>query len=58
MEAALFVMSQKSIRMGVFWEGEFSITKSPVKMFNALYDTGALQGSNISKELVDANTSQ
>ena len=58
MEAALSVMSQECIRMGVFREGEFSINKSAVKMFNVLFDTGALQRSYISKELVDAHRSQ
>ena len=40
---------------GSFREGEFSINKSAVKMFNVLFDTGALQRSYISKELVDAH---
>ena len=58
MEAALSVMFQECIKMGVLREGEFSINKSAVKMFNVPFDTGALQRSYISKELVDAHKSQ
>ena len=39
-------------------EGEFLINKSAVMMFNVLFDTGALQRSYISKELVDAHWSR
>ena len=45
MEAALMVMSQKLITMGIFLEGEFSITHNSVEMFNVLFDMGELQRS-------------
>ena len=54
-KTALSMMSQECIRKGAFWEREFSINKSPVKIFNVLIDTGALQKSYISKDLVDTN---
>ena len=58
MESALYVMSQECIRMGVFREGEFSVNQVPIKLFNVLFDTGALQRSYISKSLVDAHRGQ
>ena len=58
MESALTVMSRESIRAGVFREGEFSVNRVVAKMFHVLFDTGALQKSYISKELVDANRAQ
>ena len=58
LEAALSVMWQECIRMGVVWEGEFSINKSAVKMLNVLADTGALHRSYINKSLIDAHRGQ
>ena len=46
---------------GVYQNGSFlvsSINKSAVKVFNVLFDTGALHRSYISKELVDAHRGQ
>ena len=49
MESALYVMSQDCIRMVVFREGEYSVNQVPIKVFNVLFDTGALQRSYINK---------
>ena len=58
MESALYVMSQEYILMVVFREGELSVNQVPSKMFNVIFDTGALQRLFIIKMLVVANRSQ
>jgi len=45
----------RTIRSGVFREGEFTVNQWGVKMKNVLLDTGALQASYVNKELVEKN---
>ena len=54
----MYVMSQQCISMGVFREREFSVNQVPIKLFNVVFDTGALQRLYISKSLVDSHTGQ
>ena len=48
----------RTIRSGVFREGEFTVNQWGVKMKNVLLDTGALQASYVNKELVEKNSEE
>ena len=55
LDSILHTITMKSIRSGVFREGEFTVNRCGVKMKNVLFDTGALQASYVSSELVEKN---
>ena len=58
MESALYVMSHECIRIGASGKENFTVNQVPIKVFDVLFDTGALQRSYISKTLVDAHRGQ
>ena len=55
LDSILQTITMKTIRSGVFREGEFTVNRWGVKMKNVLFDTGALQASYVSSELVEKN---